>query len=127
MKLDILRKIIREEVKGAIQEELKDLLLEAIRTPKQVVETQTYNSSPSIGSNPFLPSTSTAASSLTISKEQLRENYRNILGETAASFNTSQVGKPLQLTGTMDTASPNGRLPEGEVPMNMIMGLMNSK
>ena len=123
MKLDILRKIIREEVKGAIQEELKDLLLEAIRTPKQVVETQTYSSSPTVGSNPFLPSTPTA----TVSKEQLRENYRNILGETAASFNTSQVGKPLQLTGTMDTASPNGRLPEGEVPMNMIMGLMNKK
>ena len=123
MKLDILRKIIREEVKGAIQEELKDLLLEAIRSPKQVVETQTYNPSPSTGPGPFIPTTSTAI----ISKEQLRENYRNILGETAASFNTSQVGKPLQLTGTMDTASPNGRLPEGEVPMNMIMGLMNSK
>jgi len=123
MKLDILRKIIREEVKGAIQEELKDLLLEAIRTPKQVVETQTYNSAPTVGSNPFFPSTSTT----TVSKEQLRENYRNILGETAASFNTSQVGKPLQLTGTMDTASPNGRLPEGEVSMNMIMGLMNKK
>lgn len=123
MKLDILRKIIREEVKGAIQEELKDLLLEAIRSPKQVVETQTYKPSLSTGPGPFIPTPSTA----TISKEQLRENYRNILGETAASFNTSQVGKPLQLTGTMDTASPNGRLPEGEVPMNMIMGLMNSK
>ena len=124
MKLDILRKIIREEVKGAIQEELKDLLLEAIRTPKQVVETQTYKPSPSsTGTSHFIPTTST----VTVSKEQLRENYRNILGETAASFNTSQVGKPLQLTGTMDTASPNGRLPEGEVPMNMIMGLMNSK
>ena len=123
MKLDILRKIIREEVKGAIQEELKDLLLEAIRTPKQVVETQTYNPSSSTG---YL-SPSTTTSTATISKEQLRENYRNILGETAASFNTSQVGKPLQLTGTMDTASPNGRLPEGEVSMNMIMGLMNKK
>lgn len=124
MKLDILRKIIREEVKGAIQEELKDLLLEAIRSPKQVVETQTYKPSPSsTGTSHFIPTTST----VTVSKEQLRENYRNILGETAASFNTSQVGKPLQLTGTMDTASPNGRLPEGEVPMNMIMGLMNSK
>ena len=122
MKLDILRKIIREEVKGAIQEELKDLLLEAIRTPKQVVETQTYN--PSFSTGYASPPTTTSP---TISKEQLRENYRNILGETAASFNTSQVGKPLQLTGTMDTASPNGRLPEGEVPMNMIMGLMNKK
>jgi len=118
MKLEILRKIIREEVKGAIQEELKDLLLEAIRSPKQVVETQNYNTSPL---SPVNTTTST------LSKEQLRENYRNILGETAASFNTSQVGKPLQLHGSMDTASPNGRLPDGEVPMDMIMGLMNKK
>lgn len=123
MKLDILRKIIREEVKGAIQEELKDLLLEAIRSPKPVVETQTYNPTSTAG----YISPSTTTSTATISKEQLRENYRNILGETAASFNTSQVGKPLQLNGSMDTASPNGRLPEGEVPMNMIMGLMNKK
>ena len=122
MKLDILRKIIREEVKGAIQEELKDLLLEAIRNPKPVVETQTYNPASTVGY--YSPSTTSTA---TVSKEQLRENYRNILGETAASFNTSQVGKPLQLNGSMDTASPNGRLPEGEVPMNMIMGLMNKK
>lgn len=114
MKLDILRKIIREEVKGAIQEELKDLLLEAIRTPKQP-----------IGVNGFGVTNNSPVSAP--SKEQLRENYRNILGETAASFNTSQVGKPLQLTGTMDTASPNGRLPEGEVSMDMIMGLMNKK
>jgi hypothetical protein len=123
MKLDILRKIIREEVKGAIQEELKDLLLEAIRSPKPVVETQTYNPTSTAG----YISPSTTTSTATISKEQLRENYRNILGETAASFNTSQVGKPLQLNGSMDTASPNGRLPEGEVPMNMIMGLMNKQ
>jgi hypothetical protein len=123
MKLDILRKIIREEVKGAIQEELKDLLLEAIRSPKPVVETQTYNPTSTAGY--ISPSTTTSTS--TVSKEQLRENYRNILGETAASFNTSQVGKPLQLNGSMDTASPNGRLPEGEVPMNMIMGLMNKQ
>ena len=122
MKLDILRKIIREEVKGAIQEELKDLLLEAIRAPKPVIETQTSITTTS-DSGKWFPTTSTA----TVSKEQLRENYRNILGETAASFNTSQVGKPLQLNGSMDTASPNGRLPEGEVPMNMIMGLMNKK
>jgi hypothetical protein len=123
MKLDILRKIIREEVKGAIQEELKDLLLEAIRSPKSIVETRTYNPASTTG----YISPSTTTSTATVSKEQLRENYRNILGETAASFNTSQVGKPLQLHGSMDTASPNGRLPDGEVPMDMIMGLMNRK
>jgi hypothetical protein len=114
MKLDILRKIIREEVKGAIQEELKDLLLEAIRTPKQPIGNGGY------GVINTSPPTSTP------SKEQLRENYRNILGETAASFNTSQIGTPLQIT-SFDTASPNGKLPDGEVPMSMIMGLLKSK
>ena len=33
MKLNELRKVIREEVKAAIQEELKDILLEAVRSP----------------------------------------------------------------------------------------------
>jgi hypothetical protein len=125
MKLDILRKVIREEVKGAIQEELKDLLLEAIRSPKQsIIENRNpVNDTVSTTYNNSHLTTSTTS----VPKEQLRESYRNILDETAASFNTSQVGKPLQLNGSMDTASPNGKLPEGEVPMNMIMGLMNKK
>jgi hypothetical protein len=124
MKLDILKKIIREEVKGAIQEELKDILLEAIRSPKPpIIENRNFMNdiATTTYSNNNL-STNTA----TVSKEQLRESYRNILGETAASFNTSQIGKPLQLTGTMDTASPNGKLPDGEVPIDMIIGLLNS-
>ena len=41
------------------------------------------------------------------------------------SANTSNV--PLQVNGTVDTTSPNGKLPEGNVSMDQIMGLMNSK
>ena len=48
------------------------------------------------------------------------------LTPTAASFNTSNVGQPLQVT-SMDTTSPNGQLPQGEVGMDQIMNLMNSK
>jgi hypothetical protein len=119
MKLDVLRKIIREEVKGAIQEELKDILLEAIRSPKpQITENKGFKNTNSLSPTPSTPP---------IDREQLRESYRNILGETAASFNTSQVGRPLQLNSSMDTTSPNGKLPDGEVPMDMIMGLMGGK
>jgi hypothetical protein len=119
MKLDVLRKIIREEVKGAIQEELKDILLEAIRSPKpQIIENTRFENINAVPSIPPSPP---------INKEQLRESYRNILGETAASFNTSQVGRPLQLNSSIDTTSPNGKLPDGEVPMDMIMGLMGGK
>lgn len=108
MKLDVLRKIIREEVKGAIQDELKEILLEAVKSNKKPIQET--------------PSAKPQASPET--KANLRENYRNILGETAATFNTSQVAQPLRVTNT-DTAGPNGQLPEGEVSMDQIMGIMN--
>jgi hypothetical protein len=37
MKIDVLKKLIKESVREVIQEELKDILLEAVRTPKTVV------------------------------------------------------------------------------------------
>lgn len=110
MKLDVLKKIIREEVKGAIQDELKEILLEAVKSNKQPIQETPLakpQASPEIKAN-------------------LRENYRNILGETAATFNTSQVAQPLRVT-TTDTAGPNGQLPEGEVSMDQIMGIMNGR
>ena len=110
MKLDILRKIIREEVKGAIQDELKEILLEAVKSNKQPIqETQ--------------PVKSQVSSEV---KANLREGYKNILGETAASFNTSQIGQPLQVTST-DTASQKGKLPDEEVSMDQIMVIMGGK
>ena len=54
-------------------------------------------------------------------------NDKNILGETAASFNTSKIEKPLQVGGSLDTVSPHGQLPEGNVSMDQIMGLMSGK
>ena len=110
MKLDILRKIIREEVKGAIQDELKEILLEAVKSNKQPIQENQPIKSP-------------VSSEV---KANLREGYKNILGETAASFNTSQIGQPLQVTST-DTASQNGKLPDGEVSMDQIMGIMGGK
>ncbi len=41
------------------------------------------------------------------------------------SANTSNV--PLQVNSFGDTTSPNSKLPEGNVSMDQIMGLMNSK
>ena len=38
------------------------------------------------------------------------------------SANTNSM--PLQVNGKMDTTSPNGSLPEGNVSMDQIMGLM---
>jgi hypothetical protein len=40
MKSTDFKKLIKEAVREAIQEELKDILLEAVKSPKQVVHTQ---------------------------------------------------------------------------------------
>ena len=115
MKLQQFRQIIREEVKKVFQEEIKDLLMEALKKPttQQVV---TEASKPAI--EPSKPVNSEV-------RKSINEGYKNILGETAAAFNTSHINQPLQMSGNVDTTSPQGKLPEGEVSMDQIMGLMN--
>ena len=113
MKLNQLKKIIKESVKEAIQEEMKDILLEAVRTPKATIEKKP-NQKP-------LPQAD---------KTQLRENMMNVLGSMMpgadGTVKATTADMPLQM-GNMDTTSPNGKLPEGNVSMDQIMGLMNSK
>ena len=124
MKVSQLKTIVKEAVKEAIQDELKDILLEAVKAPKQVVsEYKPTNSN--IGT----PSPTNPVATKT--REEIRENYMNILGgmmpgkDGTISANTNNM--PLQVSGKMDTTSPNGSLPEGNVSMDQIMGLMNKR
>ena len=63
------------------------------------------------------------------SKEEIRENYMKVLdgmrpgANGTITANTNSI--PLQVNGPMDTTSPNGSLPQGEVSIDQIMGLMN--
>jgi len=117
MKTSALKLVIKEAVKEAIQEELKEILLEAVKTPKvitnsnpiPVVETKT---SPNVPQQP------------TMTAEQKREAYKNILGETGATYN-SQYAQSFKPNPNMDVG--NGALPAGEVDMSQIMGLMSKK
>ena len=121
MKLSQLKSIVKDAVKEAIQEEMKDILLEAVRSPKQVVSEY----KPTIA-NVASPSPTNPVATKT--REEIRESYMSVLGgmmpgaNGTISANTNSM--PLQVTST-DTSSPNGKLPEGEVSMDMIMGLMN--
>ena len=56
-----------------------------------------------------------------MSSKEKRAAYQNILGDMQANFTTQDVAKPFNPQGTM----PGGDLPEGELNMNQIMGLMN--
>ena len=114
MKQDALKKLIKQAVKEAMQEEIKDILLEAVRSPKQTVVEHVQAPRPQ-------PSVDGPA----MSSNERRTAYQNILGDMQASFGTQHVTQPLQMTGNIDTTSPNGKLPEGNVSMDQIMNLMS--
>lgn len=110
MKQNALKSLIKQAVREAIQEELKDILLEAVKSPKQTVvehiqPQQTVTQSPSLSS------------------KEKRAAYQNILGDMQTQFTTQNVPKPFNPQGGL----PGGDLPSGEVNMDQIMGLMNSK
>ena len=115
MKSSQLKVIIKEAVREAIQEELKDILLEAVKTPKvitQSIPTVTENFSPAPPPPPPQQ----------MSAEDRRDAYKNILGETGAQFTSANVPQSFTPKPGFDTS--NGTLPSGEVDMTMIAGLM---
>jgi len=130
MKLNQLKTIVKEAVKEAIQEEMKDILMEAVRAPKQtVVERITANPSTDPGTpSPMNPVMQTSLPET--DKLKLRENMMSVLdgmrpgANGTISANTNS--RPLQM-GSMDTTSPNGQLPQGEVSMDMINNIMKGK
>jgi hypothetical protein len=119
MKLTELKSIVKTAVREAIQEELKDILLEAVKTPKQVV--QEYRPSAPVAEVPTqqpLPKEDRMA---------MRENIQNVLGNMMpganGTLNATSANVPLQVTSG-DTTSPNGQLPAGNVSPEQIMNLM---
>ena len=122
MKLSQLKNIVKEAVKEAIQEEMKDILMEAVRSPKQTV----YENR--MGTPTMDVATPTSMS--TDSRMAMRENIQNVLGGMMPGANgtlsATSANVPLQV-GSGDTTSPNGSLPQGNVSMDQIMGLMSSK
>jgi len=131
MKLSQLKTIVKEAVKEAIQEEMKDILMEAVRSPKQTVYenrmgTPTTDVAAPIPMNPVAQTPMS-----TDNRMAMRENIQNVLGGMMPGANgTMQANTnsmPLQMNGNMDTTSPNGSLPQGEVGMSQIMGLMKGK
>ena len=111
MKTTDFKKLIKEAVREVIQEELKDILLEALKSPKQIVR-ESY-SPPSTPTQPAYAPPSI----------DFRSKYAEALGETALSF-TSQDAQP----SFRPQGDPvNGNLGSGEVGMEQIMNLLNTK
>ena len=122
MKLSQLKTIVKEAVKEAIQEEMKDILMEAVRSPKQTVYEHNVSTPTTDVVSPTPMSTD--------NRMAMRENIQNVLsGMMPGADGTIQANTnsmPLQV-GSVDTTSPNGQLPQGNVSMDQIMGLMKGK
>ncbi len=123
MKLSQLKTIVKEAVKEAIQEEMKDILLEAVRSPKQTVYEH----------NVAIPTTNVAAPTPMPEDDRvkLKENMMGVLNGMLpgnnGTINANSTNIPMQVTPGMDTMSAKGGLPEGNVSMDQIMGLMKKK
>ena len=130
MKLNQLKTIVKEAVREAIQEEMKDILMEAVRAPRQtVVEKIIAKPSTDIGTpGPMNPVAQTPMSG--DSRMAMRENIQSVLGsmmpDASGNIKATTNSMPLQM-GSMDTTSPNGQLPQGEVSMDMITNIMKGK
>jgi hypothetical protein len=112
MKTELLKKLIKEAVSDAIKDELKDILLEAIKTNKPT----------QVNENKISPSNPNSSPSL----NDLRSKYAQSIGGDSLSFTTKDLPSNSQFNPT--AVDPvNGNLGTGEVSLDSIMGLLNSK
>jgi hypothetical protein len=132
MKPSELKSFIKDAVREAIQEELKDILLEAVRAPKApIIEAPVgvggYGTVTTGTPLPAQPST-TSASEKRAMMESIMGDMRR--GQDTLSFNSADArgmgitANTLQVAPGMNTSGEGSKLPEGNVGLDMIMGLM---
>jgi len=130
MKPSELKSFIKEAVREAIQEELKDILLEAVRAPKAPIQ-EAYQMHPVTvnATTTSVPQKSTAE------KRAMMESIMGDMGrgQDTLLFNSADArgmgvaANTLQITPGMNTTGDGSKLPEGNVGLDMIMGLMGKK
>ena len=127
MKPSELKSFIKEAVREAIQEELKDILLEAVRAPKTpIIE------APVGGVGFGVTTTSPTPTKSPAEKRAMMESIMGDMrrGQDTLSFNSMDARgaamnqTTLQVAPGMNTSGEGSKLPEGNVGLDMIMGLM---
>ena len=132
MKPSKLKSFIKEAVREAIQEELKDILLEAVRAPKLPIQ-ETYQMNNLL--QPVTVDTTTQVTNRIPQKSatEKRAMMESIMGDMkrgqdTLNFTTQNLAaNTLQITPGMNTSGDGSKLPEGNVGLDMIMGLMGKK
>ena len=111
MKSTAFKKIIKECVREVFRDELKDILLESLKSnnTKSAITESVAIPQPTLTSKPDPKSL--------VSK---RQAYMDVLGETAMSFNSSDVGK----FNPQGVDPVSGKMPDGEVSLDQITNLI---
>lgn len=130
MKTLEFKKLIKDAVREAIQEELKDILLEAVRAPRApIMETPIGSGTGVPNSTPFQPNGTSPKSS--VEKKAMMESIMGDMrrGQDTLSFNSTDAitKNTLQVAPGMNTSGEGTALPSGNVGLDMIMGLMSKK
>jgi len=125
MKPSELKSFIKEAVREAIQEELKDILLEAVRAPKAPIQ-ETYKMHPVTVDAPTTQVPQKSATEKRAMMESIMGDMKR--GQDTLNFTTQNIAaNTLQITPGMNTSGGGSKLPEGNVGLDMIMGLMGKK
>ena len=122
MKPSELKSFIKEAVREAIQEELKDILLEAVRAPKAPIQ-EAYQMHPvTVNATTTQPQAKSPAEKRAMMESIMGDMRRgqDTLNFTSANAVTANTFNP---QGTM----AGGDLPSGNVGLDQIMGLIKGK
>lgn len=111
MKSTAFKKIIKECIREVFREELKDILLESLKSNQ---------SKPAITEAATIPQTALSSKPDPKSLINKRQAYMDVIGETAMSFNSSDVSK----FNPQGVDPVNGNIPEGEVSLDQITNLI---
>ena len=131
MKPSELKSFIKEAVREAIQEELKDILLEAVRAPKLPIQ-ETYQMNNLLSPVAVNETTPQLPQKSSTEKRAMMENIMGDMrrGQDTLSFNSTDARgaginqTTLQVAPGMNTSGEGSSLPAGNVGLDMIMGLM---
>lgn len=128
MEIKALKKLIKDTVKEAIQEELKDILLEAVRSPKIPVGVGGYGVPNQTITETTVPTPSINAreryASLLNGMMESKNGNLNLGAGDAFGFGAIQSYNP---PASVNTTGEGSSLPPGEVNLNQIMSLMSKK
>ena len=130
MKPSELKSFIKEAVREAIQEELKDILLEAVRAPKAPIQ-EAYQMHPVTVNATTTQTPQKSAAEKRAMMESIMGDMRR--GQDTLSFTSADArgmgvaANTLQVAPGMNTTGEGSSLPAGNVGLDMIMGLMGKK